>query len=95
MFNRLQKKWKVNGWHLLLILLIFALGGSITGYAGKKVMSVLEIETVVLYIIVYILLITIIWPVAVLIVSIPFRQFKFFRRYISKIGDSLFIRKKE
>lgn len=95
MFNKLQKKWKVSAWQVLAILIIFALGGSITGYAGRKLMSVIEIEMAVLYIIVYVLVITIIWPVAVLIVSIPFGQFSFFRSYIVRIGNRLFIRKKK
>lgn len=79
---------------MLLILLIFALGGSVTGFVGKRLMSVFEIEIAVLNIIVYLLLITIIWPVAVLVVSIPFGQFSFFRNYIVRIGNRLFIRKK-
>jgi hypothetical protein len=94
MFNRLQKKWKVNGWRLLLILITFALGGSITGFVGRRLMSFLEIEMVVLYIIVYILLITVLWPLAVLIVSIPFGQFFFFRNYILRLVNRLFNRKK-
>ena len=95
MFNKLQKKWKVSAWQVLAILIIFALGGSITGYAGRKLMSVIEIEMAVLYIIVYVLVITIIWPVTVLIISIPFGQFSFFRSYIVRIGNRLFIRKKK
>src|SRR5690348_6923003 len=94
MFDRLQKKWKVNGWKVLIILIIFALGGSLTGFAGRRLMSFLEIEIAVLKIIVYILLVTILWPLAVLIVSIPFGQFSFFRNYILRIGNKLFNRKK-
>jgi uncharacterized membrane protein YoaK (UPF0700 family) len=94
MFNNLQKKWKVRGWQLLLILIVFALGGSLTGYIGKKLMSVFEIEILVLYIIIYILIVTLIWPFAVLLVSIPFGQFVFFRRYIAGMGTRLFTRKK-
>lgn len=94
MFNRLQKKWKVNGWQLSLILIIFALGGSLTGFVGRKVISVLEIEILALYIIIYILIVSIIWPFAVLLVSIPFGQLAFFRRYIARMGTGLFTRKK-
>ena len=36
MFEQLQKKWKVNGFQLTLILCTFAIGGSATGFAGKK-----------------------------------------------------------
>jgi hypothetical protein len=95
MFDKLQKKWKVSGWQVFVMLIIFALGGSITGFVGRRLMSAFEIEMAVLYVIVYILLITIIWPVAVLIVSIPFGQFSFFRNYIVRIGNRLFIRKKK
>jgi hypothetical protein len=94
MFNRLQKKWKVSAWQVLIILVIFALGGSLTGYTGRKLISIFEIEMVGLYIILYIILVTLIWPVAVLVVSIPFGQFSFFRKYIARIGMKLFTRKK-
>lgn len=93
MFNGLQKKWKVNGWQLALILCTFAIGGSATGYVAKKIMNVLPIQQDWLWAIIYILLITIIWPMAVIIISIPFGQFPFFRRYIKKIGAKLGIGK--
>ena len=44
MFQRLQQKWKVNGLQVLLILCTFAIGGSLTGFAGKKLMNLLSIE---------------------------------------------------
>jgi len=94
MFKRLQKKWKVKGWQVLIILIIFALGGSLTGYVGRRLMKVFEIEAIALYIIIYVLLISIIWPFAVLLVSIPFGQFSFFRNYILRIGNRLFTRQK-
>jgi hypothetical protein len=94
MFKGLQKKWRVNGWQVLAILTIFALGGSLTGYVGRKLISIFEFEVFVLYIIIYILIVTIIWPFAVLFVSIPFGQFSFFRKYITRIGTRLFTRKK-
>jgi hypothetical protein len=89
MFDRLQKKWKVNGLQLVLILCTFAIGGSATGFLGKKIMNLLDINQDWLWAIIYILLITIIWPMAVLIVSIPFGQFRFFLKYIRKIGAKL------
>ena len=89
MLERLQKKWNVSGLRLVLIIAIFAIGGSLTGYAGKKLMNLFSIEKGVLWVIVYILLITIIWPFAVLIVSLPFGQFSFFKNYILRIGVKL------
>lgn len=94
MFQGLQKKWKVGGLQLALILCTFAIGGSATGFAGKKIMNGLSIQQDWLWAIVYILLITIIWPLAVIIVSIPFGQFPFFIRYIRKIGVKMGLVKK-
>lgn len=89
MFEKLQKKWKVNGLQLALILCTFAIGGSVTGFVGKKIMNALSIQQDWLWAVIYILLITIIWPLAVLIVSIPFGQFPFFIKYIRKIGAKI------
>jgi hypothetical protein len=95
MFDRLRKKWKVNGLQLLLILCTFAIGGSMTGYVGKRIMPLFGIDTPWLFIPVYILLVTILWPVMVLIVSIPFGQFKFFTGYLTKIGRRMGLVKKK
>jgi formyltetrahydrofolate-dependent phosphoribosylglycinamide formyltransferase len=86
MFQRLQQKWKVNGLQLLLILCTFAIGGSLTGLAGKRIMNLLPIEKGVLWIILYIVLITLLWPMAVLLVSVFFGQFRFFTSYLRKMG---------
>ena len=89
MFERLQKKWKVNGVQLVLILCTFAIGGSATGFVAKKLLNALAIQQDWLWAVVYILLLTIIWPLAVIIVSIPFGQFRFFTAYIKKIGAKM------
>ena len=95
MFERLQKKWKVGGIQLALIICTFAIGGSLTGFAGKKIMNALAVQQDWLWAVIYILLITIIWPLAVLVVSIPFGQFRFFIRYIRKIGEKMGLVKKK
>lgn len=86
MLERLQKKWKVGGLQLVLILCTFAIGGSLTGYVGKRIMNLLDIEQKWLWVLVYIVVITILWPVAVLLVSVFFGQFRFFTGYLKKIG---------
>ena len=78
MFERLQKKWKVGGLQLALIICTFAIGGSLTGFAGKKIMNGLAIQQDWLWAIVYILLITIIWPMAVIDGKYSFRAVSFF-----------------
>lgn len=95
MFDKLKHKWKVTGFQLALIICTFAIGGSATGFAGKKIMNVLNINQDWLFAIIYILLITIIWPLAVIIVSIPFGQYPFFIKYIRKIGVKMGLVKTE
>jgi len=93
MFQRLQQKWKVNGLQVLLILCTFAIGGSLTGFAGKKLMNILSIEERWLWVIIYIGVITILWPFSVLIVSLFFGQYRFFTKYIGRIGRRIGIGK--
>jgi formyltetrahydrofolate-dependent phosphoribosylglycinamide formyltransferase len=85
MFEGLQKKWKVGGWRLFLILVIFALGGSLTGYAARKLVAALGLHGPVLNIVIYVVLVTLIWPLAVIVVSLPFGQFPFFRHYLVRM----------
>jgi formyltetrahydrofolate-dependent phosphoribosylglycinamide formyltransferase len=89
MFKALQQKWKVTGWQLLLILCTFALGGSLCGYLGRKILSLFIIDSAFFWLILYILLITLLWPVCVLLLSIPLGQYRFFKNYIIKIGKRL------
>lgn len=94
MLDSLQRKWKVTGLQVILILCTFAIGGSITGYVGRKLMNLFDLEKNVLWVIIYILLITIIWPMAVILISIPFGQFRFFTQYLRKIGSRMGLTKK-
>ena len=56
-------------------------------------MNLLSIQQDWIWAIVYIVLITILWPMAVLLVSIPFGQYPFFIKYIRKIGAKMGIGK--
>lgn len=87
MFEKLQKKWKVSGVRLVFIIATFAIGGSLAGFAGKKIMNFLSIGEDWIWGILYILIITILWPASVLLVSIFTGQFRFFKKYIQKIGQ--------
>jgi formyltetrahydrofolate-dependent phosphoribosylglycinamide formyltransferase len=93
MFNQLKQKWKVTGLRLFLILFTFALGGSLTGYAGRKVLEALSIGKGAGYVFLYIILITLLWPFTVVVVSIPLGQFRFFTKYIYKIAQRMSGRK--
>jgi len=89
MFEKLRQRWKVNMLQLVLILCTFAIGGSLTGFVAKKIMNLLSVGADWLWAIIYILLVTLIWPIMVLVVSIPFGQFRFFSNYTRKLGEKL------
>jgi len=85
MFRRLKEKWGLNWPRFILVFTTFALGGSLCGYTGKRIIALLPVEKGVLFYIIYILLVTLIWPICVLVVSIPMGQFPFFRNYLIKM----------
>jgi hypothetical protein len=89
MFERLQEKWGVGPVRIILILVTFALGGSLTGYLAKKLIAAFDIDSIYLYIPVYILLVTVLWPLMVILVSLPLGQFFFFRSYIRRIANKI------
>jgi formyltetrahydrofolate-dependent phosphoribosylglycinamide formyltransferase len=62
------------------------LGGSLCGYAGRKLLGFFSIESNLVRIPLYIILVTILWPVCVILISIPLGQFGFFRNYLKKMG---------
>ena len=89
MLEKLQQRWKVNGVNLILIIFTFALGGSLCGIAGRKIMELTLIEKGIIWILAYILLITLLWPLCVILISIPLGQFSFFKKYIYKIWTKI------
>ncbi len=95
MFEKLKQRWKVNGWNLLLIITTFALGGSLCGYAGRKLLMLAGLEKGVLWVVLYVLLVTLLWPLCVLLISIPLGQFAFFKRYLVKVWSKISGRKKK
>jgi type IV secretory pathway component VirB8 len=95
MLKRLRNKWKVSGFQFFLIISTFAIGGSATGWASKKIMNLLNVSEDWYWSILYILLVTILWPVMVVLISIPLGQFKFFKNYIHKLGQKLGIIRSE
>lgn len=95
MFQKLKVRWKVNGINLLLILTTFALGGSLCGWAGRKLLLLTGLEKGIAWFILYILLITLLWPLCVLLISIPLGQFAFFKNYIQKIWKKMAGNKKK
>jgi formyltetrahydrofolate-dependent phosphoribosylglycinamide formyltransferase len=61
------------------------LGGSLCGYLGKKLLSFTELEKGLLWFVIYVIAITILWPICVLMISVPLGQFNFFKKYLLRI----------
>lgn len=92
--QRLAARWKVGSIiQVILILITFALGGSLCAFIGGKILPALQIEHRILSSILYLLLVTLLWPACVLLISIPFGQFAFFKKYLTKMGRRLTCRK--
>ncbi len=89
MFEKLKAHWKVNGLNLLLIITTFALGGSLCGFMGRKLLLLTGLEKGFFWFLFYMILVTLLWPFCVLIISIPLGQFSFFKKYIMKIWKKM------
>jgi hypothetical protein len=89
MFQRLKEKWKVNWWQFALIFTTFALGGSLCARAGSWILQQFLEEKDVIYWVLYIPLITLLWPMCVLLISIPLGQFRFFRNYLLRMWTKI------
>lgn len=94
MFRRLQQKWGVTPLRLVLILCTFAIGGSLCSWAGRKLMVLSGLDKGVLWWVLYLVLITLLWPLAVLLVSALFGQFAFFKNYLGRVARRMGFGKK-
>ena len=86
LFGKLKDKWNVGWFQFILIFTTFALGGSLCAKAGSYLLSFVLTDKSIFYWIIYVPLVTILWPICVLIVSIPFGQFTFFTNYLRKMA---------
>jgi formyltetrahydrofolate-dependent phosphoribosylglycinamide formyltransferase len=86
MFQRLQKKWKVGGTQLFLILCVFAITGTTTAYLTRQVTLWLDLNyTSAWYWALKIGMLVFGYQVLILLFAIPFGQFRFFWNYEKKI----------
>jgi len=85
MFEKLKQRWQVNGLNLALIIITFALGGSLCGRFSSWIIKYLPVETKWIEVLLFAVFCTLLWPLAVLLVSVPLGQFSFFKKYISKV----------
>lgn len=89
MVEKLKQHWKVNGINLMLILATFAGGGSLCGLAARQLLLLTNVDKGFFWLLLYVLTATILWPFAILLVSIPFGQLTFFKQYLLKIRNRM------
>jgi uncharacterized membrane protein YwzB len=89
MFEKLKNKWGVTGTQLTLILVTFAIGGSLCAKAGGFLLGLIFSEKGLGYWILYIPILTILWPSCVIFISIFTGQYRFFISYLQKIGKKM------
>lgn len=93
LFSKLKNKWKVGWFQFILIFTTFALGGSLCAKLGNLIIGNFLTEKNFLFWIIYVPVVTILWPICVLLVSLPFGQFSFFVQYLRKIGTKIGLNK--
>ena len=74
---------------LFLILFTFATGGSPCGWLGRRILLLLNLHSGILWLLIYLVLITLLWPLCVLIISVLTGQFPFFSRYLERVFRSI------
>jgi hypothetical protein len=85
MFEKIKNRWKVNTPGFVLIICTFALGGSLCGYLGRRLIGLLNLEKGFWWVCLYLLIIALLWPICVILISIPLGQYPFFKAYLKKI----------
>ena len=88
--SKLQVKWGLGPVQFWLVILTFALGGSISGRLSTKLLDLMILERNWAFWLIYPLFLTILWPFSVIFVSFFTGQFSFFRGYLSRVGAKLF-----
>ena len=88
--SKLQQKWGVGSGQFWLIILTFALGGSLSGRVTSFLLKLVFLEKNWVFWLIYPLLLTIIWPFSVIFVSFFTGQFRFFKGYLGRVAGKLF-----
>jgi formyltetrahydrofolate-dependent phosphoribosylglycinamide formyltransferase len=89
MLQKLKQRWGVNNLNLILIICTFAIGGSLCGKTGAKLLELAKLDKDLWWWLSYIVLVTLLWPFFVLAISIPTGQFVFFKKYLIKVWERL------
>jgi formyltetrahydrofolate-dependent phosphoribosylglycinamide formyltransferase len=88
--NKLRAKWGLGPVQFWLVILTFALGGSLSGRICTKILDLIILERNWAFWLIYPLFLTILWPFSVLFASFFTGQFSFFKGYLTRVGGKLF-----
>ena len=88
--SKLREKWGLGPLQFWLVILTFALGGSLSGRLCSKILNLVFLEKNWSFWLIYPLLLTILWPFSVIFVSFFTGQFNFFKGYLGRVGAKLF-----
>jgi hypothetical protein len=86
MFDKLKTKWGVDALQLTLILITFAIGGTLCARVGGYILRLIFADKNIYYWLLYLPMLTILWPSCVILVSIFTGQYRFFMNYLAKMG---------
>ena len=96
MFEKLKSKWKVDGWKFFLIMCVFAITGTTTAFLTRQITRWLELDAGSLwYWLLKIGVLLIGYWILILIVALPFGQFRFFWEYEKKLWGRISGRNKK
>jgi folate-dependent phosphoribosylglycinamide formyltransferase PurN len=87
--KKLQEKWGLAPVQFWLVILTFALGGSLSGRLCSLLLKMVFSEKNWAFWLVYPIILTILWPFSVLFVSLLTGQFRFFKGYLGRVGAKL------
>jgi folate-dependent phosphoribosylglycinamide formyltransferase PurN len=87
--QKLRVKWGLAPVQFWLVILTFALGGSLSGRLCSFLLKMAFSEKNWAFWLVYPIVLTILWPFSVLFVSLLTGQFRFFKGYLGRVGAKL------
>lgn len=87
--KKLREKWGLAPVQFWLVILTFALGGSLSGRLCSFLLKMAFSEKNWAFWLVYPIVLTILWPFSVLFVSLLTGQFRFFKGYLGRVGAKL------
>ncbi|HUR11960.1 MAG TPA: DUF6787 family protein [Flavitalea sp.] len=85
-FHHLERKWNVSGKQLVLILIVFAITGTTTAYLTRMITRWFQLDiSSIWYWVAKVAVLVFGYQILILLIAIPFGQFRFFWNYEKKI----------